>query len=156
MRPLCWSFPFLLSFAALRFDSSLEFLQLRWLTSRSGRTVSVAVFVGLVVWLSVRPSYTERWQQVVTIQESLEEGAASGTLSLKSQEYLDGARAQWDDHVTPVDFVQPPAGGQQLPLLGQGPAVACDDLDPVDLRKSKRRGWNPFFKDLARRERKST
>ena len=27
---------------------------------------------------------------------------------------------------------------------------------PVDLRKGKRRNWNPFFKDLAKSKRRST
>ena len=28
------------------------------------------------------------------------------------------------------------------------------DTPPVDLRKGKRRNWNPFFKDLARMQRR--
>lgn len=28
------------------------------------------------------------------------------------------------------------------------------DQPPVDLRKGKRRNWNPFFKDLARMQRR--
>lgn len=45
---------------------------------------------------------------------------------------------------------------EQMTASGGGLAGLPPDQPPVDLRKSKRRGWNPFFKDLARRERKST
>jgi len=34
-----------------------------------------------------------------------------------------------------------------------GTKEAGDD-PPVDLRKGKRRSWNPFFKDLARMQRR--
>lgn len=30
------------------------------------------------------------------------------------------------------------------------------DNPPVDLRRGKRRNWNPFFKDLARMQRRKT
>jgi len=30
------------------------------------------------------------------------------------------------------------------------------DIPPVDLRKGKRRNWNPFFKNLARMQRRKS
>ncbi len=111
-----WSFPFLLSFASLRFDSSLEFLKLRWLTSRTGRIASVLACLGLVLWLSLRPSYSERWQQIITIHQSLQEGEPVGDLSVKSSEYLDGTRVRWDDRDTLIDERTTEA------VLGQFPA----------------------------------
>lgn len=45
---------------------------------------------------------------------------------------------------------------EQMTATGGGLAGLPPQEPPVDLRKSRRRGWNPFFKDLARRERKST
>jgi hypothetical protein len=45
---------------------------------------------------------------------------------------------------------------EQMTATGGGLAGLPPQEPPVDLRKSKMRGWNPFFKDLARRKRKST
>ena len=45
---------------------------------------------------------------------------------------------------------------EQMTTSGGSLAGLPPDQPPVDLRKSKRRGWNPFFKDLAKRERKLT
>ncbi len=41
---------------------------------------------------------------------------------------------------------------EQMTASGGGIAGLPPDNPPIDLRKSKRRGWNPFFKDLARKE----
>ena len=41
--------------------------------------------------------------------------------------------------------------------LGSGKIAGtkeAGDNPPVDLRKGRRRNWNPFFKDLARMQRK--
>lgn len=40
--------------------------------------------------------------------------------------------------------------GQPVTMAGLPP-----DMPPVDLRKGKRRNWNPFFKDLARMQRRT-
>lgn len=40
--------------------------------------------------------------------------------------------------------------GQPIAIAGLPP-----DMPPVDLRKGKRRNWNPFFKDLAKMQRRT-
>jgi hypothetical protein len=40
--------------------------------------------------------------------------------------------------------------GQPIAIAGLPP-----DMPPVDLRKGKRRNWNPFFKDLAKMQRRN-
>jgi hypothetical protein len=42
----------------------------------------------------------------------------------------------------PTNSTNPPG---QINIAGLSP-----DTPPVDLRKGKRRNWNPFFKDLAK------
>jgi hypothetical protein len=44
--------------------------------------------------------------------------------------------------VAPTNSTNPPG---QINIAGLPP-----DTPPVDLRKGKRRNWNPFFKDLAK------
>lgn len=38
---------------------------------------------------------------------------------------------------------------------GAGVAGLPPDSPPVDLRRGRRRNWNPFFKDLARMQRRT-
>lgn len=48
-------------------------------------------------------------------------------------------------------------GGPTNSLAGGKIAGTAEagDSPPVDLRKGKRRNWNPFFKDLARMQRRT-
>jgi hypothetical protein len=48
--------------------------------------------------------------------------------------------------VAPTNSTNPP---NQINIAGLPP-----DNPPVDLRKGKRRNWNPFFKDLAKMQRR--
>jgi hypothetical protein len=43
-----------------------------------------------------------------------------------------------------------------MTATGGGLAGLPPEEPPVDLRKGKRRNWNPFFKNLARVTRRST
>lgn len=45
---------------------------------------------------------------------------------------------------------------ENMTATGGNLAGLPPDEPPVDLRKEKRRNWNPFFKDLAKRKSKST
>lgn len=44
---------------------------------------------------------------------------------------------------------------EEMTATGGGLAGLPPDEPPVDLRKSRRRYWNPFFKDLVKRKPKS-
>lgn len=44
---------------------------------------------------------------------------------------------------------------ENMTATGGNLAGLPPDEPPVDLRKGKRRNWNPFFKDLAKRKLKS-
>ena len=48
--------------------------------------------------------------------------------------------------VAPTNLTNPP---NQINIAGLPP-----DNPPVDLRKGRRRNWNPFFKDLAKIQRR--
>jgi hypothetical protein len=45
---------------------------------------------------------------------------------------------------------------ENMTATGGNLAGLPPDEPPVDLRKGKRRNWNPFFKDLAKVKKKST
>lgn len=45
---------------------------------------------------------------------------------------------------------------ENMTATGGNLAGLPPDEPPVDLRKGKRRNWNPFFKDLVKRKLKST
>lgn len=45
---------------------------------------------------------------------------------------------------------------ENMTATGGNLAGLPPDEPPVDLRKGKRRNWNPFFKDLAKSKRRST
>jgi hypothetical protein len=45
---------------------------------------------------------------------------------------------------------------ENMTATGGGLAGLPPEEPPVDLRKGKRRNWNPFFKNLARVTRRST
>ncbi|MFH1738571.1 MAG: M28 family peptidase, partial [bacterium] len=87
-----WSFPFLLGFAAVYFDSKVDLL---WLTKlRSVKAgIVVAVLFGLTVLvLASRESYSQEWKPSIWIEQSFSSDSTNGTLKVRSSEYLDGIR----------------------------------------------------------------
>jgi hypothetical protein len=97
-----WSFPFLSGFAALRFDSSGNFLKLRWFTSKAGIAIAGLLFIAAVVWLSLEPSYSPLWKQQITVRQTLDMNSEKGRITVNSNEYLDGAQIQWGSRDTMI------------------------------------------------------
>ena len=83
-----WSFPFLLGFAAIYFDSGIDLLWLKKWRTRTGLIIGSALFLLCVLVLSSFPSYSDEWRPTITIDQSLDMNTGKGTVQLKSSEYL--------------------------------------------------------------------
>jgi hypothetical protein len=83
-----WSFPFLLGFAAIYFDSGIDLLWLKKWRTRTGLIAGSALFLVCVFVLSSLPSYSDEWRSIITIDQSLDMNTGKGTVQLKSIEYL--------------------------------------------------------------------
>jgi|WetSurMetagenome_2_1015567.scaffolds.fasta_scaffold23481_2 hypothetical protein len=83
-----WSFPFLLGFAAVYFDSGSDLLWLRKLRTHAGLIIALSAFLLCILVLSSLPSYSDEWKQSIIIDESLDMNTGRGTIQLKSSEYL--------------------------------------------------------------------
>jgi hypothetical protein len=83
-----WSFPFLLGFAAVYFDSGIDLLWLKKWKTRTGLIAGSALFLLCVLVLSSFPSYSDEWRSTITIDQSLDMNTGEGTVQLKSSEYL--------------------------------------------------------------------
>jgi hypothetical protein len=83
-----WSFPFLLGFAAIYFDSGINLLWLKQWRSRNVLIALCASFLVCVILLLFFPSYSDEWRQSITINQSVNLNTRKGTLTLKSSEYL--------------------------------------------------------------------
>jgi hypothetical protein len=87
-----WAFPFLLGFAAVYFDSGKDLLWLKILKQRNAGIVALALFVVTVVVLLQESSYSKEWKPSIRIEENFNLDSASGSLSVRSPEYLGGTR----------------------------------------------------------------
>jgi hypothetical protein len=109
-----WSFPFLLGFAAVYFDSGIDLLWLKQWRTRTGLIIGSALFLLCVLVLSSFPSYSDEWRPTITIDQSLDMNAGKGTVQLKSSEYLrhltihlaekDTTISTWERNVLPRNF----------------------------------------------------
>jgi hypothetical protein len=83
-----WSFPFLLGFAAIYFDSGIDLLWLKKWRTRTGLITGLTLFLLCVLILSFVPSYSDEWRSAIIIDQSLDLNSGKGTVKLKSSEYL--------------------------------------------------------------------
>jgi hypothetical protein len=83
-----WSFPFLLGFAAVYFDSGIDLLWLKKWKTRTGLVAGSALFLLCVLVLSSFPSYSDEWRPTIIIDQLLDMNTGKGTVQLKSSEYL--------------------------------------------------------------------
>lgn len=87
-----WAFPFLLGFAAVYFDSKTDLL---WLTRWKGRVVGIAVLAAFALTIGVlssRESYSKEWRPSIWVEQQYNVDSTSGTLVVRSPEYLSGTR----------------------------------------------------------------
>jgi len=87
-----WSFPFLLGFAAIYFDSQKDLLWLKRLRRWEGILAAGLAFAILVAVLSAQPSYSRYWKPNVWIQQLFDADSTSGMITVESPEYLAGTQ----------------------------------------------------------------
>ncbi len=87
-----WSFPILLGFAAVWRDLPHAAAYFRVFRGRQGILALGLVFAFCVGYLLFQPSYSEHWQQIVHVDQSLT--LPDGTMKgfVRSSEYLNGGR----------------------------------------------------------------
>jgi len=90
-----WSFPFLLGFASIFFDSQADLLWLRGFRRRWGILGAGLAFVITVVVLSTQPSYTQYWRPGMWVEQRYDVDSTSGRLSVRSSEYLANTRLRF-------------------------------------------------------------
>ena len=86
-----FSFPFLLAFAAIRFETPEHFVLLSRLKTVKGGIVLAAAFVVWTVYLSLQPTYSKSWKQLITVNERVDGNTMTGSAAVWSMDYLNGA-----------------------------------------------------------------
>ncbi|HTR99126.1 MAG TPA: M28 family peptidase, partial [Bacteroidota bacterium] len=84
--------PFVFAFAAVYRDSGVDLFWLRMFGSAPGLYAAAAGAILTGTILCGRPVYDRLWEPNVNITQSYTLGAAKGTVTLESGEYLDGIR----------------------------------------------------------------
>jgi len=97
-----WSFPFLLGFAALHFDTPKDLFWLSTLRNRITGIVVIVLFAITAVLLSTENSYTNEWKPAIRIEEDFSLDSASATITARSTEYLKGAKFRFDGRDTTI------------------------------------------------------
>jgi hypothetical protein len=97
-----WSFPFLLGFAAVHFDSGIHLSLLKRWRSRNSFIALSAAFLLCVIILLFFPSYSDEWRQTVAITQLVDLNTGKGTLTLKSSEYLKHLQVHFADKDTTI------------------------------------------------------
>jgi hypothetical protein len=112
-----WAFPFLLGFAAVYFDSAKDLLWLKTLKQRTAGVVAAALFVATVVFLLQESSYSQEWKPSIRIEENFNLDSLSGSLSVRSSEYLGGTRVRFAGRDTTIAGKTTEVGlGRSVPL----------------------------------------
>jgi aminopeptidase YwaD len=85
-----WSFPFLLSFAAIYFDSGINFFWLKKWKTQIGIIIIIAAFLCCAIVLVFTPSYSDEWRPAIYFDQIVNIKTGEGEMRLKSSEYLRG------------------------------------------------------------------
>ncbi len=92
-----YSFPFLLGFAAVYFDSGIDLLWLKRWRSKRGFIITGSAFIVCVIVLIFIPSYSDSWRQTISVEEFVDGSNGSGIVTLKSNDYMRNARVRFDN-----------------------------------------------------------
>jgi hypothetical protein len=97
-----WSFPFLLGFAAVYFDSTKDLMWLKTLKQRPAGIAALILFIVTGGVLAMGSSYSNEWKPSIRLEESFSLDSAKGTLTVRSPEYLGGTRIRFADRDTTI------------------------------------------------------
>ncbi|GJQ21339.1 MAG: hypothetical protein HBSIN02_16940 [Bacteroidia bacterium] len=113
-----WSFPFLLAFAAIWWDSPSEMPWLSAFGRPAGGIASGVAVIACAFYLSTRPAYSDLWNQIITVRQSINFGANKGVVTVTSPDYLDGAVIS--------------VGGRDTTIQGRIVSARLAEFDPRD------------------------
>jgi len=97
-----WSFPFLLGFAAVRFDAKVDYFWLSHFRLRRGGLLSGAAFFLYAGYLVSQPSFSPEWKQLITVEQRIDLQTGQGTTALTSNENVDGVVVRLGDRDTSI------------------------------------------------------
>jgi hypothetical protein len=97
-----WSFPFLLGFAAVYFDSGVDLLWLKHGSSTKGIALVGICCIAVIGVLLSRPSYSDRWRQNILITQTVDLDSSKGSVKLTSGEYFKGLLVHLADRDTMI------------------------------------------------------
>ncbi len=110
-----WSFPFLLGFAAIYFDSKVDLLWLKKWRTKMGLILIITAFVLCTIILFFIPSYSDEWRNNINIEQTIDLKDGKGEIKLKSSEYLknvyvrlpekDTLISTWDRELVLKEFI---------------------------------------------------
>lgn len=92
-----WAFPFLLGFAAIRFDSNRDLLWLSHFRKPPGGVLAALAFLLLAVFLSSQPTFSSDWKQTIRIEQRFPD-AGPASVEIASNDYLKGAHVRMNGH----------------------------------------------------------
>jgi hypothetical protein len=97
-----WSFPFMLGFVAIYFDSGVDLLWLKRWQTKTGIIVIVTAFILCSIILTFIPAYSDEWRQNIIIDQSVDMNTGKGKIILKGSEYLKHLRIHLVDKDTNI------------------------------------------------------
>jgi hypothetical protein len=97
-----FSFPFLLGFAAVSFDTPGFFPQRNLIRSRSALWIASGLFLLAIGVMLLLPSYSDLWRQNIHIRQSLNVETGSAEIHIGSNEYLRNLAVHWDSKDTAI------------------------------------------------------
>ncbi|MFH0988565.1 MAG: M28 family metallopeptidase [bacterium] len=87
-----WAFPFLLGFAAIRYDSRVDFFWLKTFHRKSGLLLAGIFFILTVIVLAIQPTFSNEWKQRIWAAQQWNVDSSTVGFTLKSAEYIQGTR----------------------------------------------------------------
>ena len=97
-----WSFPFLLAFAAIYYDSGVDMLWLKNWRSIKGITVMGIGCIIFIIFLIPRPSYSDSWRQNILLTQTVDLDSSQGSIKIESGDYVKGLRVHLADNDTVI------------------------------------------------------
>lgn len=101
-----WAFPFLLGFAALWYETRESMVWVKQFGGWKGLASAGLFFVLWTMILAGRPAASEEWKQSIWVEQEFDLDKNTGTLKVRSPEYLAGTRIQYNDIDTMITSKQ--------------------------------------------------
>jgi hypothetical protein len=152
-----WSFPFLLGFAAIWFDTKRDLFWLRRFRRPAGLVIALIAFFATAMYLSTKPSYSNEWKQKILIEQIVDQESGKVDMTVKSAEYLHGLRLRFLDRDTLIHDKILSASFTDLPYhikpmvhaTREVESVKMDTLQRVHLRLTMQMSDRPYTLNVS-------